>query len=135
MLDDNCKLIVGLKIKLILLAVTAQSLHEFEDYKSRPADELSSKDRQQWTRTELNLGYLVEHIEPRVLQLEVFSVPERPMTFNTVMKAYRQTSANLRNLENYIVPTCNSEIKLSRAGVHWNPVEGKYARVIEDQED
>ena len=73
-LVDNCKLIVGLKIKLILLAVTAQSLQEFEDCNSRPADELSSKDRQQWTRTELDLGYLVEHIEPRVLQLEVFSV-------------------------------------------------------------
>ena len=69
---ENCKLTVGLKIMLILLGVAAQSLQEFEDYGRQQHEELSSKDCQQWTRTELNLGYLVELIEPKVLQLQIF---------------------------------------------------------------
>ena len=70
---ENTQLIVGLKIKLILLAVAAQSLQEFEDYKrQQTAEELSSKDLKQWKRTEANLGYLVELIEPKVLKLQVF---------------------------------------------------------------
>ena len=128
-------MIVGLKIKLILLGVAAQSMQEFEDYARQPERELNPKDSQQWTRTELNLGYLFELVEPKLLQLQVFEPLEKPLTFKSVMEAYRLTALKLRTLENYIAPTYNAEIKLSKKGVQWNSVEGKWAVVIEDLED
>ena len=129
---ENCYLIVSLKFKLILLGVTAQSLHELEDYGRQQPQELSSKDCQQWVRTGLNLGYLVALIEPKVLQMKMFEGFEKPLIFKSVMKAYRLTAQQLRPLENYIVIPYNSEVKLSKKGVSWNNVEGKYALITED---
>ena len=106
---EKCPLIGRLKLKLILLGVAAQSLQELEEYGPKQHDELSSKYWQQWMRTKLNLGYLVDLIEPKVLQLNIFVAVEKPFKFKTVMKAYRLTAERLRPFENYSVTCYNAE--------------------------
>jgi hypothetical protein len=113
---ENCPLIVRLKVKLILLGVTVHLLQEFENYGRQQPQELSSKDCQQWTRSGLNLGYLVALLEPKVLQMQIFDGFEKPLILKSVMKAYRLTAQQLRPLENYIVTPYNSEVKLSKKG-------------------
>ena len=107
---EHCQLIVRLKLKLILLGVAAHSLLELEEYGRKQHGELSSKDLQQWRRTELNLGYLVDLIEAKVLQLNIVVVVEKPFKYKTVMKAYRLTAEELRLLENYRVTCYNAEV-------------------------
>jgi hypothetical protein len=114
---ENCPLIVRLKVKLILLGVTVHLLQEFENYGRQQPQELSSKDCQQWTRSGLNLGYLVALLEPKVLQMQIFDGFEKPLILKSVMKAYRLTVQQLMPLENYIVTPYNSEVKLSKKGV------------------
>ena len=106
---EKCPLIVRLKLKLILLGVAAQSLQELEEYGRKQHGESSSNDLQQWKRTELNLGYLVDFIEPKVLLLNIFVFVEKPFKYKTVMKAYRLTAEELRLLENYRVTCYNAE--------------------------
>ena len=106
---EHCQLIVRLKLKLILLGVAAHSLQELEEYGSKQHGELSAKDLQQWKRTELNLGYLVDVIDPEVLQLNIFEFVEKPLKYKTVMKAYRLTAEELRLLENYRVTWYNAD--------------------------
>ena len=120
---ENCALIVRLKIKLILLGVAAQSLQEIEEYVRQQPEELSSENVQQWSRTATNFGYLVELIEPKVLQLQIFDAFEWPLKSKIFKKAYRLTAEELRLLENYTVATYNAEIQLSKNGVRWGEVE------------
>ena len=111
-------------------------MQEFEGYAGLPHEDLSSQDCQQWTRTEFNLGYLVDLIEPKVLQLQLFEAFQKTLTFKSVMKAYRLYAQKMRSLENHIVPTYNSETKLSKVyGVQWNKVEGKWELISDDLED
>jgi hypothetical protein len=133
---QNCPLISKLKAKLILVAVAAQSFEEFQEYKRQhAAGKLSKDDSQQWKQTERNLNYLVDLIEPMVLKLQIFESVEKPLSSKTVMKAYRTTAAHLKILENYIVPTYNSELKLSKHGVQWNTVECRWEKVDDDDEN
>jgi hypothetical protein len=104
---ENCSLIVSMKVKLIVLGLSAQSLQEFEYYGRQQPQELSSK----------------------VLQMQIFEGFEKPLSFKSVMRAYRLTAQQLRQLENYIVT------QLSKKGVKWNKVEGNYALTTEDLED
>ena len=68
-------------------------MQELEEYGRKQHGELSSKDLQQWKRTELNLGYLVDFIEPKV---NIFVFVEKPFKYKTVMKAYRLTAERLK---------------------------------------
>jgi hypothetical protein len=129
---SDCQQIVSLKIKLILLGVAAQSLEELEqlslEYNSGNV-QLSKHQWEQWTQLEQNLSYLVDMIEPMVLMLNLFGPIEKPLTHQKVMVAYYQTAEELSPLENYTIPTYNSEPKLSKSGVEWNTVEGKWKKV------
>ena len=80
---------------------------------------MSAKDVQQWKRTELNLGYLVDLIEPKVSQLNIFVFVGKPFKYRTVMKAYRLTAEELRPLENYRVSFYDTEFELSKNGAEW----------------
>ena len=106
---EHCQLIVRLKLKLILLGVAAHSLQELEEYGRKQPEELSSGNLQQWLRTATNFGYLVELIEPNMLQLQICDAFEKPFKYKTVMKAYRLTAEELRLLENYRVTCYNAE--------------------------
>ena len=123
-------MIVLKKIKIILLAVAAQSLCELKDFtKQHKLKQLSPKQYKEWSTLERNLMYLVEMIEPMVLKLRIFEGFHRPVRLSALMDAYRQTAEELRPLENYVISTYNSEPQLCQLGVEWCDVEQKYIKV------
>jgi len=113
--SSNIRKILRLKIKLILLGVAAESAEELEDLRKvqkakeleelskvqnrEPSLKLSKQQLSHWIVLEQNLIYFIDIIELNVLKLRSFEDFEKPLQFEKVMQAYRQTAAELRLLE------------------------------------
>ena len=59
---ENCQLLVGQKIELIILGVVAQSLQDIEAFAAKENAVLSMVEWNLWKRMDVNVGYLVDLI-------------------------------------------------------------------------
>jgi hypothetical protein len=126
---ENCKLLVGQKIELIILGVVAESLKEIEALKAKENAGLSTDEWNLLTRMDMNLGCFVNFIEPYVLKLYTFEAFDEPLQFEMVNAVYQHKVTQLSYVENYNVPKYNAETKLSENGVEWNEVRAKWMLV------
>ena len=134
---ENCKMLVGQKIELIILGVVAQSLQDIQAFAAKENAGLSMVEWNLWKRMDVNLGYLVDLIEPMVLKLYIFEAFEEPLKFEMVNAVYHHKAKQLSYIQNYSVATCNAQTKLSENGVEWFNVKAKWMLVsmeLEDQE-